>query len=76
LRALKFNFYGQDNFLINNFEKMIETVKSNIIQKPFSLTLEIEHLKIQTALQVVKRLEGENEVAKKLLPKFEWFNGC
>ena len=62
LRTLKFNFYCKDNVLINNFETIIETVKSDIIQKAFSLTLQIENLKIQTAVQVMKRLEEESEV--------------
>jgi hypothetical protein len=45
---------------------MIESIKSGIIERDFPLTLVLDHLKIKTAVKVMKRLEEEREVAKQI----------
>ena len=63
---MKLNCYHKDDIFVRNFERMIESAKSGIIQRDFPLTLVLEDLNIKTAVKVMKRLEEEREVAKQI----------
>jgi hypothetical protein len=53
--------------LIENLESIIESVKSEINQRAYPLTLElIGDINIQTAVRAMKRLEEESDVTKRL----------
>jgi hypothetical protein len=66
LHTFKFNCEYMDDIFVYYFERMIESIKSGIIERDFPLTLVLDGLKIQTAVKVMKRLEEEREVSKQI----------
>ncbi len=56
----------KDDLLIENIEKMIESLKQSSIQRTFPLTLIIEKINIKTAARVMRRLEQESYVSSQL----------
>ena len=66
MHTLKLHCRDKDDIFVRNFERMIESAKSGIIQRDFTLTLVLEDLNITTAVKVIKRLEEEREVAKQI----------
>jgi len=56
----------KDDLLIQNIEKMIESLKQSSIQRTFPLTLIIEKINIKTAARVMRRLEQESYVSSQL----------
>ncbi len=55
---------------MNDFETVIESVKRNSIKRTFPLTLILDEIIIRDAVQIMKRLEQENDVSQKLLVQY------
>ena len=66
LHTLKYNCFSMDNFIVEDFERIVESINSGFIQRDFPLTLVLDWLNIQTAVKVMKRLDEEREVAKQI----------
>jgi hypothetical protein len=66
LHTLEFICYDKDDIVVEDFERMIESAKSGIIERDFPLTLVLDRLNIKTVVKVMKRLEEEREVAKQI----------
>jgi hypothetical protein len=58
--------YFNDDIIVEDFERMIESIKSGIIKRDFPLTLVFTLLNIKAVVKVMKRLEEEMEVAKQI----------
>ena len=65
LRTLTFDSNYYDKVIID-FEKIIETCKSNLTQRTSPLTLVFKRIEIKTAIYFMKRLEEEKDFERNL----------